>query len=152
MARAVIIDRGWNRIKTDIRALQNEGVKVGIRSTAGSNNGVKIVDIAVFNEFGTSTIPSRPFMRRTADQSKSYVPNFAASLAKGLLNNKLTVSQVMNRLGLFYQDKIRETIRLSKSWAVPNAPSTIKQKKSSTPLIDQGIMLGAVDYERTKIR
>lgn len=151
MARTIIIDRGWNKIKTNIRALQGEGVKVGIRSSAGEHDGVLIVDYATFNEFGTSRIPARPFMRRTADQSKKFLPPFVRYLTNNMLNNNLTVPQVMNQLGLFFQSKIRETIRSSKSWAVPNAPYTIKKKKSSTPLIDHGFLLGAVDYERTRL-
>jgi hypothetical protein len=151
MARAVIIDRGWLRIKTNMAELQGQGVKVGIRSTAGQVDGVRIVDYATFNEFGTSRIPSRPFMRRTADQAKSYVPDFAKRLTKGLIEQKITVNQLFNQLGLFYQDKIRKTILSSPSWAVPNSPITIKRKKSSVPLVDTGAMVGAVDYERTRI-
>jgi hypothetical protein len=151
MARAVIIDRGWLRIKTNMAELQGQGVKVGIRSTAGQVDGVRIVDYATFNEFGTSRIPSRPFMRRTADQAKSYVPAFAKHLTTALINQKITVNQLFNQLGLFYQDKIRKTILSSPSWAVPNSPITIKRKKSSVPLVDTGVMVGAVDYERTRI-
>jgi hypothetical protein len=43
--------------------------------------------------------------------------------------------------------KVQETIRNAKSWAVPNAPETIEQKGSSSPLIDTGRMVGAVRYE-----
>jgi hypothetical protein len=151
MAGSKIIDRGWMKIKSDIQELQGQGVKVGLRSSAGSHDGVLIADIGIYNEFGTSRIPARPFMRRTADQSRQFLAPFVSGLTKRMIEHKLSVSQVMNQLGLFYQDKIRNTIRSSPTWAVPNAPSTIKKKGSSVPLIDTGAMLGAVDYERTKI-
>jgi hypothetical protein len=151
MANSILIDRGWMKFQTNIQQLQRQGVKVGLRSTAGSHNGVLIVDYAVFNEFGTSKIPARPFMRRTADQSRQFLAPFVSALTQRMIQNNLSVSQVMNQLGLFYQDKIRNTIRSSPTWAVPNAPSTIKKKGSSVPLIDTGAMLGAVDYQRTKI-
>lgn len=151
MARSVIIDHGWMKIKSDIRELQGQGVKVGLRSSAGSHNGVLISDIGIYNEFGTSNIPSRPFMRRTSDQSRQFLSPFVSGLARRMIAQKLTVAQVMSQLGLFYQDKIRNTIRASKSWAIPNAPATIRKKGSSTPLIDTGAMVGAVDYERTRI-
>jgi hypothetical protein len=153
MSRAVIIDHGWMRIKTQVAELKGQGVKVGIRSTAGSHDGVRIVDYAVWNEFGTEDghVPSRPFMRRTADQARTYLPNFMKGIVKGVVENRISVDQSMARLGLLYQSKIREMILASPTWAKPNAPSTIKAKGSSVPLVDTGAMVGAVDYERIKL-
>lgn len=152
VSRVIIIDRGWMRIKADATQLAGQGVKVGLRSTAGTSaDGVRIVDYATFNEFGTEHIPARPFMRRTADTAEGKVSAAAKTLAKNLVAGRLNVNQVLDQLGLLYQSLIRNTIRSTPSWAAPNAPATIRRKKSSVPLIDTGMMLGAVDFERTKI-
>lgn len=153
MARATIIDHGWLRIKAQCQELNRQGVKVGIRSTAGSQDGVRIVDYAVWNEFGTEDgkVPSRPFMRRTADQARTYLPAFMNNIVYGVIDRHITPDQALLRLGLLYQLKIRETILSSPDWAIPNAPYTIAKKGSSHPLIDHGVMIGAVDFERVRL-
>ena len=150
MARTILIDRGWNRIKRDTKALQGQAVKVGFRAGPASN-GVQVVDYATFSEFGTEHIPSRPFMRRTADQAEKPIRPFASNLVAGLINGNLNVAGVMTALGTWYKDRIQTTIRTARSWATPNAPSTIKAKGSSQPLIDDGVMVANIDYERTRL-
>lgn len=151
VGRTILVDRGWTNIKTKVKRLEGMGVKVGIRSTAGSQDGVRIVDYAVWNEFGTDDgrVPARPFMRQTADKNKRYVAGFISNLARQVLQG-ISSESALDRIGLMYQAKIRETIRESKSWAVPNATRTIKEKGSSTPLIDHGMLHGAIDYEKVR--
>lgn len=151
MANARIIDRGWMRIKSDMAALKGQGVKVGLRAGGPSQDGVPVVQYATFNEFGTAEIPARPFMRITADNSEKPTKTFAQQLVKRLIDNQINANGVLNSLGMFYQARIRATIRSSRSWAVPNAPSTVAAKGSSTPLIDNAILIGAIDYEKTRI-
>lgn len=149
----IYIDRGWANIRLLIVALKGQGVKVGLRAGGPSKDGVPIIHYATWNEFGTADgrIPPRPFMRRTYDTSKEEAQRFAASLVNNLIRGKMSVDQLMHALGMWYQARIRATIRNSVSWAKPNAPSTIAMKGSSTPLIDDAMMIGNIDYERTKI-
>lgn len=151
MAKAIIIDRGWLKIKADCMQLRGQGVKVGLRS-GPMNNGVAVVDYATFNEFGTQDIPSRPFMRRTADLSQRDLRAFAKFLTQRLLTRNLNVDGVMNSLGLWYKTRIQQTIRSARAWAAPNSKATITTKGSSAPLIDDAIMINSVDYQRTRIK
>lgn len=145
-------DLGWRRFKTAARDLDGKGVKVGIRARdAGKqNDGVDVIDIALWNELGTSDgrVPKRPFMRHTADTSKAEVVAAASRWAGMILAGKLSADRALASLGEFYKMKIQATIRGSKAWAVPNAAETVRRKGSSTPLVDQGVMLGTVDWER----
>lgn len=140
-------DLGWRQIKTSARGLHGRGVKVGFRAGSGSNDGVPIVEYAAYNEFGTATSPARPFMRRTADQNQREVGDFARTLAAGVIAGRMNANMALNRLGLFYQNLIQTTITSARSWAEPLSPVTIKRKGSSAPLIDKGILRGAVSYE-----
>ncbi len=151
MARAVIIDRGWNKISNDARMLNRRGVKVGLMAGGPVQDGVAVVDYATMNEFGTDKIPSRPFMRKTGDDADRPFQTFAVSIAGRMIEGKITADQVLDTLGLWYQARIRATIRSSPSWAAPNAPMTIALKGSSVPLIDHGVMVGAISYEKTRI-
>lgn len=146
-----IIDRGWKKIKTDVEQLRGRGVKVGLMAGGPVQDGVPVVQYAAYNEWGTATIPARPFMRKTADDAERPLGGFASGLARNVLNGRMTANQVLDGLGVWYQARIRATVRSSQSWAAPNAPSTIKAKGSSVPLIDHSVMVGAINYEKTRM-
>lgn len=146
----VVRDLGWRRIKTEVRQLHGRGVRVGLLASSGSSGGVAVVDIAVFNELGTQHIPARPFLRNAVDRNEKAVAPLAKSLAGAVVAGRLTADQVLDRLGLWMQDKIQDSIRTAFQWAAPNAPSTIRKKGSSKPLIDKGVLLRSVSYEKER--
>lgn len=142
------IDRGWKRIERDIKVLKGCEVKSGLMGN-DSVNGVSVIDYAAYNEFGTSMIPARPFMSKTYDENIKETNQRIDFMAGQLLDGKIKPKQLLNRLGLYYSNKIKMTIRKAKQWAVPNTKRTIKAKGSSSPLIDTGRMVGAVNFEIT---
>jgi len=146
MVKFIDKDRGYKRIKIDMKALDGKAVKVGVMGGA-ENNGVAIVDYAVWNEFGTSRIPARPFMAKTADENRDTVQKFAGFLIGKVIDGQLSVDRALKNLGEFYQLKIQMNIRTAKEWAEPNAPATIAMKGSSSPLIDQGRLVQSIRYE-----
>jgi hypothetical protein len=146
MAKVIDKDMGWKQIEINMKALHDRSVKVGIMG-GGTNDGVAIVDYAMWNEFGTSRIPPRPFMATTADNHRDETVKFAEHLIGRVIDRHLTVDLALKNLGEWYQAKIQMTIRKAKEWAEPNHPATIKAKGSSSPLIDTGRMIGAVRYE-----
>jgi len=154
MAGRLVIrrDHGWRRIKADVLRLRNQEVKVGLRAGKGvSDDGIPVVEYAYLNEFGTEHIPARPFLRRTADEAKGGpLSAHARNLVAGLIRGRLTVDGVLDGVGLWFRARVQATIRSAKSWAVPNAPYTIKRKGSSFPLIDDGRMAENVDYEKVR--
>lgn len=139
------IDRGWRKIEREVKALSRRSVKVGIR--AGKvNDGVDVVDIAAFNEFGTFEIPARPFMRRTADRAHPDLNRFTRGQLLQLYSGG-SAAQLLSRTGLFYQNRMQETVRTAYTWAVPNSAVTVTAKGSNKPLIDDGVMLASIDYQ-----
>jgi hypothetical protein len=146
MVTVIDKDLGYKRIFNDIKQLDNRSVKIGIMG-GETNEGTSVVDYAVYNEFGTSRIPARPFMQTTADQSRDEVFKFSGFLVGKMIDGALKPDIVLKNLGEFYQKRLQMTIRNAKEWATPNAPSTVKQKGSSSPLIDTGRMVQSVRYE-----
>ncbi|EHL99378.1 hypothetical protein HMPREF9946_03140 [Acetobacteraceae bacterium AT-5844] len=144
----VVIDRGWNRAIQASRMINRRAVKVGLRA-GPANDGVQVVDYAIFNEFGTAHIPARPFMRHTADTQERPLQAYTRRLIGPMLDGRMGVDTVLSSVGQWYQAAMRRTIRQSRSWADPNAPSTIALKGSSTPLIDQGVLVSSIDFEIT---
>ena len=142
-AKVTVVDHGYEQLKKDVAALKGRSVKVGIMGEG------EVLEYAMYNEFGTSRIPARPFMQTTFDRNEAEMNKFVDFLAQQIIDGKSNADRVLRILGETYQLKVQETIRDAKEWAVPNNPQTIKQKGSSSPLIDTGRMIGAVRYEVT---
>ena len=126
---------GWDRLTPEgekffrqIDELQDKEVFVGFQAgKVTDDRGVDMAQIAMWNELGTSTAPSRPFLRKSVDEN-----------AGG------TAEQSLKQIGVFGVGLVQEKIE-SGSYE-PNAPSTIRKKKSDKPLIDTGRMRQSVKY------
>lgn len=147
VARAVVrsIDRGWNQAIQNAERLARRGVKVGIQAGAGSEDGVDLLDILIFNEFGTRTIPARPVMRSYADTYAQQIYDEAYNAGVFILRTG-RVELGLGKLGADMQSGLQAHWRASKSWAKPNAKYTIKMKGSDVPLIDNGVLINAVRW------
>lgn len=145
-----VIDKGFDKFVRRVAALDGAGVKVGIQADAGkSDDGVTdLLDIAIYNELGTATIPDRPFMRDAAEKYEHDAQLVAGHVYDKVAEGRATPDAALRTLGEYYQGKQQEHIR-SGPWE-PNAPSTIAKKGSSQPLIDKGKMIQAIRYEVLK--
>ena len=119
------------------------GVKVGFFSTAKYEDGTPVAAVAAWNEFGTKTIPERPFFRNALAESERSVGRI---LQAGLDTKKMVVGeQLAGRVGAHVQGKIQDSITSLKE--PPNAPETVKRKGSSDPLLDTGTLRNSVSWE-----
>lgn len=145
-------DHGWNRIKREVKSMRNAKVRIGILSNAGSypadeeGNQASIAEVAYYNEYGTRRgIPERPFIRTTADENRAKYAKYLRQQLEDVFAGTKTVRTALERAGTMAQGHVRKKIRDIKRPA--NKPATIAAKGSSNPLIDDAIMLRAVDYE-----
>ena len=141
-----------DKITADGRKFQNMlkelaelQVRVGFQQGKAYDEDSKtdICDIAMWNELGTSQIPSRPFIRKSVDENEGKIKAFL-KIQKSALLKCVPVGQVFKKIGIFQKDLIQE--KITEGSFVPNAPSTVKKKKSSKPLIDTGRMRQSVNY------
>lgn len=142
-----IIDHGLDRMLRQADALNGSGVKVGIQAGSGSQDGVDMVDIAIYNEFGTSRIPARSFMGDAAEKYQQDIGTTMEHLARKV-ESGASPETALHTLGQWYQAQQQAHIRSGEF--TPNAPSTIKKKGSSVPLIDKGRLVNSVRYEVLK--
>lgn len=142
-----IIDRetpDGRRLRNVMAQLERLECFVGFQAgDATEEDGADVCSVAAWNEYGTSTIPSRPFLRKSVDENKDRIDS-AIRDAVGLMFTGGGAKDVYSQIGLFQKDLVQEKI-LTGSFA-PNAPSTIKKKGSSKPLVDTGRMLQSVNY------
>lgn len=140
----------WKAVLARVAA-QKVGVKAGIFGGATTIDGQSIVEYAIYNEFGTSRIPARPFMRQTVEKNKA---QWLATLEEALRRNPADAEGAMYILGETMRADIANEIEHGSFR--PNSPKTVtaKARKGKVdpdhPLIDTGQMLQAVAYEVVK--
>ncbi len=143
-----VVDRdlGFNRIVTNIRQLDGRTVNAGILRDAGTGkNGVPIVEYATYNEYGTSRIPSRPFVRIASDENRDAWLGIAGKGVGRIIDGTGNVDGCCDAVGQRMRDDIKKVIG-DKSKLAPNALSTIRRKGHDKPLIDTGLMKSKVNY------
>lgn len=72
---------GWDRLTpegqrffAEIEKLKEQQVFVGFQAgQVADDRGVDMAQIAMFNELGTSTAPSRPFLRMSVDENEDKI-------------------------------------------------------------------------------
>lgn len=129
------------------------GVKAGILNNATTTDGQSIAEYAVYNEFGTSRIPARPFMRTVAkEKPKQWIGEMVRHV-RGKATNPAVWKEALGLAGESMKSDIKDSIQ-NGSWT-PNAPATVAAKarkgkvEPDHPLIDTGQMIAAVSYEVT---
>jgi len=127
-------DLGWKNIVKNLKILNKGYTKVGVQegviNEKSDNKDITIADYAIWNEFGTSTIPSRPFMRTAYDKNKAKLINIVDRKYSNVLAGE-NARIALGLIGEFFQTKVTQSID-NGSW-VPNAPSTIARKRNPNP-------------------
>lgn len=132
-------------IKIDKREITKfmgkEKLEIGFFETARYPNGVFVAQVARYNEFGTLNIPMRPFFRNAIQKN---IKKWYATL-QNAINQNATPNKALSIVGEVARADIIQSITDLRT--PPNAESTIKQKKSTNPLIDTGLMRRSVTYK-----
>ena len=139
-----LTDMGIDKVLENVIELGGKQVKVGIQAGSGSHDGVDILDIAIYNHFGTRNIPSRPFVSDCFDKNQGQISEAKKRIVYRVMEG-MPASAGLAQLGQWYQDVLKGHIR-NGGW-VPNAPATVKRKGSSRPLIDTGQLVNSVRWE-----
>ena len=139
-------DRGWRRIKRQLKELGRVAVEVGVHVDAGnSDDGTPIALYAAANEYGTRRIPERSFMRSTFDESQTEVKRLCDRLVNGITQGKLGVDQSAGLLGEHYAGLIKD--KILSNIPPPNKPVTVALKGSSKTLVDNGFLLNSIRWK-----
>ena len=132
-------------IKIDKREITKfmgkERLEIGFFETARYPNGTFVAQVARYNEFGTINIPMRPFFRNAINKN---IKKWYATL-QNAINQNATPSKALSIVGEVARADIIQSITDLRT--PPNAESTIKQKKSTNPLINTGLMRRSVTYK-----
>jgi hypothetical protein len=133
---------------TRIGSLNGVVVTVGVQGTGattatGDATPSELVVIATANEFGTSTIPPRPFLRTALKRGRrKWTNGLDAAVRAMAADDRPKAIRVLRQVGLVMVGDTQATLR-GGPW-VDNAPSTIARKGSSQPLIDTGQLVQSI--------
>ena len=129
-----------NKMLKDITSLDGTVVSTGVMD---SKNATK----AAINEYGTSKIPQRPFMRTATNRHGKSWGSKAVKAVQSVMKG-MPISQVTELVGMQMKSDISSTLT-NGPWT-PNSPSTIAKKGSSRPLIDTGELRASITYKVEK--
>jgi hypothetical protein len=136
-------DMGFKRIKRELANARSVVAVVGIQEGSKNPEGTSIAEYGAYNEYGTSKIPERSFMRSTFDEDLHKL-RLAMAQQWAQVNRGKTVFHALSTVGLMHETAIKEKIRNLKN--PPNSPRTIAYKGSDNPLIDGGHMVNSIRY------
>ena len=144
MAGVIDRDLGYNRIMRDLQKLYGMEVVAGmLRDSGKASNGASYVDIATWNEYGTGHIPSRPFIRISADTNKAAWEKLAQQCVNNVIDGD-SPRDAAQVVGHRMVEDIRKVFGSSELKA--NAPSTIAKKGRNEPLVYSGEMRRRVNF------
>jgi len=159
--RTVEKDRGYNEFMRELKKIKRQPiVKVGFQEEKGNalhpggSMGTKpltVVQVATFNEFGTEDadgnlhVPERSFIRSTMDEKRRELLKVNKKLYRQIAEGTMSTERALKILGIKIKALIQKKITDLRKPA--NAPSTIRRKRSSNPLIDTGLMRQSVTYK-----
>ncbi len=148
-------DMGKAKIERELRAARKIVALVGIPSDAKrheDNPNIGLAEIAFIMEKGSTVnnIPARPFMQQTRAMNEKKIAVLSKKYLSAISTGKMSAMDAIKKLGASYEGAMKR-IFLTGSFA-PNAPSTIRQKKSSRPLIGKdGLLRQSIKYKVAKI-
>lgn len=142
-------DRGANALLAGFKeAAKGAELRVGILEAgsepAEGSKDLTVADVATFNEFGLG-VPERSFIRSWYDDNLDENRAALRRLQELVVRGEMSQAQAFEQLGLLFVGAIQR--RIADGIPPPNAESTIKQKGSSTPLVDTGQLRASITHE-----
>lgn len=93
----------------------------------------------------TIEVPERAPIRKTFDEQMPRIRAASQRLIARVVKGELELPQALGQIGEFASAQIRRTIQ--RGVDPPLAASTVRRKRSSKPLIDEGQLINAYTYQ-----
>ena len=106
---------------------------------------ITLYEVAVANEFGTSWIPARSFLAATIDKNQAKYVEDTRKVALAIIDKRETINTGLAKLGERIVTDIKN--RIIAHIPPENSDYTKAHKESTTPLIDDGHLIGSIHYE-----
>jgi hypothetical protein len=114
-----------------IRKHPHAHVDIGFFSGAGKyqgDNPPEVVEVALWNEYGTHTSPARPFVGPVIDENQDKLNRWREEAISNIIEKGWTVEQCLEMIGFRIKTLIENKIR--SNVPPPNALSTVGGKQA----------------------
>lgn len=143
-------DREYKAALKRISEMKGPYVSIGIHDNAGSyKDGTTVFEVALWNEFGTEHIPSRPFMRSVVYGKEDQINAWRTEVVGQIIDGKMTVEKALQTLGFRVREMIRNQI--NSNMPPPNAPSTAAHKRkeglAARTLVESTLLMRSVEFK-----
>lgn len=137
------------RIRKEFAKARNAYATVGIHEDAGEyEDGTSVVQVALYNEFGTEHIPSRPFIRSAVLGKEATINAWRIEVIRRIMLGEISVRKALEILGFRLREMIRNNINAN--MPPPNAPSTaahkVREGVAPRALVETGLLLRSVEF------
>lgn len=141
--------REFERMIGRLTELDRHDAQVGVFASEGGSAShagrrISLVELATVHEFGTSTVPERAFIRRTAIEGRHDFGVALSLLARQVMLGRIQPQYGLSRLGAFASTQVRSRIATGAYLPPPLKPATIARKGHARPLIHTGQLLSAI--------
>ena len=143
MEKIIGLTADGKKMMKKLMEMSKKEVLVGYARGTTESDGTDLVDIAIANEYGTSTIPARPFMKQAVEKLDNHNSQIGKIITNCLAKDG-SVETALNQLGVIGKGYVQK--EFVDGDFVPNAPTTIARKGSDRPLIDTGTLRQSVTY------
>lgn len=140
-------DRGARGLLSRLFTKRLGFLDVGILGDDGADEeapGITVADVARWAEFGIGQ-PQRSWLRAWVDENEAEIQKRISAEYKKIVKGQITKEQALKRIGAWAVGSIQQ--RIANRIPPPNAPSTVRQKGSSTPLVDKGQFRSSINYK-----
>ena len=93
-----------------MKSLEEYSAQAGWFESARYDDGVPVAQVAIYNEYGTSRIPPRPFIRPTVESQKGEWTRATGKVVSQVLRGKMSAEQGMTLVAQKAAGDIRQTI------------------------------------------
>ncbi len=144
-------DKGYRRILANLYDGKAGQLDVGVHGGLDQwyNNGMNVVTVATFAEFGTVNAPKRPWLRGWFDENTDLVKFWMRNEFVRVVAGEQTRQEALDNVGRRCVHGIKQ--RILDGIKPDNAPATVAKKGFGLPLFETGKFLNAIGF-RTKAR
>lgn len=150
-ARLKVDKKALERLRDKLKGAKQAFVSVGIFEDSGNYSvagSPSVVEVALWNEFGTGKTPERSFLRSTLDAQRALINTWRGEAIQKMLTQDWSVKQALEMLGFRVSELVKNTIK--SNVPPPNAEYTVEKKRQAgvapRTLIDTGLLLRSVSY------
>ena len=145
------INPQFQKFLANVKGARDSYVTIGLHEDAGRypQADLSVVEVGLWNEFGTENIPERSWLRAAISDNISEIKMLRVLAIKKMMTGEMNLQSALEMVGFRIQLMVQNKIKSN----VPpeNAPSTVaaKLRKGIAPntLIESGLLLRSLTFK-----